>query len=267
MSQSNNPDLTQNELLKNNDTFISNEDIIDSLSNLQDQYAKNIRQHLYSTYILRKVLKQNNNAMVHLPKRVSFWPRKVTADMLKERLAYDYTNETDDFSVVFSNDNNDEETIDSNNNDNIYSLMNSEIMARVQSKLFEKLREKDENFTEEDFLKFLDSKILPKQNMISESILTKFEAILRSMNYEFVANKRKAITYKNVLRNSRPIYEEDVYTDKYEKFVLKCEKLFSKKIIDDNYVSNRFKIHGDIIISDDDDDEEEEEEGEADITN
>ncbi|KAL6927100.1 hypothetical protein ACO0SA_003390 [Hanseniaspora valbyensis] len=263
MSQSNNSDLTHNELLKNNDTFFSNEDILDSLSNLQDQYAKNIRQHLYSTYILRKVLKQNNNTMVHLPKRVSFWPRKVTADTLKERLAYDYTNETDDFSVV-SNSN---ETIDSNSNDNIYSLMNSEIMARFQSKLFEKLREKDENFTEEDFLKFLDSKILPKQNMISESILTKFEAILRSMNYEFVANKRKAITYKNVLRNSRPIYEEDVYTDKYEAFVLKCEKLFSKKIIDDNYVSNRFKIHGDIIISDDEEEEEEEEEGEVDITN
>lgn len=229
---------------------VSNDDILELLADLQQQYRENTRQHLYSTYILRKVLHHNKNKNIQLPKRISYWPRKVTADILKEKLIYDYYDDECDINVVT-----DEQQAEEHSTDDREALINSELMASIQALFYKKLKAKNHNLNEDEFLDFFDLKILPKKQQLTASILNKFDDVLRSMNYEFVSSRGEAINYTNVLKHCRSIYEEDKDETKYELLARKCDELFSEKVIKDNYVSNNFKMHGDIIVSDDEEEE------------
>lgn len=230
-----------------------NKNILELLADLQDQYRENTRQHLYSTYILRKVLHHQKDRNVQLPRRISYWPRKVTADIIKEKLVYDYYDEDRDINLVTA----EQEVVEEDRTSNVEALVNSELMAGVQALFYKKLKAKNQNLNEDEFLDFFEMKILPKKKQLTASILNKFDDVLRSMNYEFVSSRGKSIDYTNVLKHCGSIYEEDKDEPKYELLERKCDALFSEKIIKEKYVNNNFKIHGDIIVSDDDEEETE----------
>ncbi|XBW37967.1 hypothetical protein QEN19_003552 [Hanseniaspora menglaensis] len=234
-----------------NQLIVSGDDIKDMLSDLQDQYKQNIRQHLYSTYTFRKLLHQNKNTMVHLPKRISYSPRKVTAEILREKFVYDYSNVNGKLDVISS-----DKVIDRNSADDFKAIMNQEIMASVESKLFKKLKYKNPDLDEEEFLNFFETKILPQKEKLTNGVLLKLNDVIRGINYEFVPSKRKAIKYTNILDNCQAIYEDENDDQKYLGFIKTCEKLFYKDGIDKKYVNKRFKLHGEVIVSDSDSNQE-----------
>lgn len=236
------------------------------LTEIQIDYKNNLRQHLYSILVLRKVLNCNKNDRVVFPKRLSYWPRKQTADYLKKKLKFDYVDEYEDYnSIVDIQDvkkrkknsaTQDEQDLD------VEQLFKHEVYSAFQRKLLEKITSNSENDEEVDtitqkFLSLMESDVNKNKNEIIDNIAVTFDDIIRGINYTKRSSQKRAISYKDVLRNCDIIYDDVDNPMRFEALKSNLESLFSMNKIAENCIDDKFKLHGEIIVSESESDSDE----------
>ena len=235
------------------------------LTDIQVDYKNNLRQHLYSISVLRKVLHYNKNDKVTFPRRLSYWPRKQTADLIKKKLIYEYVDEYQDFKSIvdlqevkrrkISSTNKESKAVDAEN------MFKHEIFSSFQGKLFQKIisKKRDNEDTDrltEKFLSIMETKVNKNKNDILDNVTITFDDIIRGINYTKKSSRNKAISYKNVLANCDIIYEDNDDSTRYDVLKSKLETMFSKSSIAEKYVENKFKLHGKVIVSESESDTE-----------
>lgn len=235
------------------------------LTDIQVDYKNNLRQHLYSVSVLRKVLHYNKNDKVTFPKRLSYWPRKQTADFLKRKLTYDYIDEYQDFDSIVDMQDVKRRKISSANTENkavdTENMFKHEIYSSFQRKLYEKIisNKRDNEDTDritEKFLSIMENKVNKNKNDILDNVTITFDDIIRGMNYTKKSTRKKAISYKSVLENCDIIYEDVDDMARYDALKSKLEAMFSKSAIAEKYVDDKFKLHGEVIVSESESDTE-----------
>lgn len=236
------------------------------LTEIQVDYKNNLRQHLYSILVLKKVLNCNKNDRIIFPKRLSYWPRKQTADYLKKKLRFDYVDEYEDYnSIVDIQDvkkrKNNPASVDEQELD-VEQLFKHEVYSAFQRKLLEKITSKFGNDKEvetitQKFLSLMESNVNNNKNEIIDNVVVTFDDIIRGINYTKRPSKRKAISYKDVLKNCDIIYDDIDNPMRYEAFKSNLESLFSMNKIAENCIDDKFKLHGEIIVSESESDSDE----------
>lgn len=228
------------------------------LTDIQIDYKNNLRQHLYSISVLRKVLHYNKNDKVTFPKRLSYWPRKQTAEFLKRKLKYDYVDEYEDHNSIVDVQvaKKRKKTLKNTNEKEaeMENMFKHEVYSSFQRKVLEKLLKNSKNDEDADritekFLSLMESNINKKRNEITDNITITFDDIIRGINYTQKSSDKKAISYKNVLENCDIIYEDIDDETRFDALKSKLGTMFSKTAIAEKYVDDKFKLHGEVIIS------------------
>ncbi|KAL6935676.1 uncharacterized protein HGUI_01822 [Hanseniaspora guilliermondii] len=229
------------------------------ITEIQIDYKNNLRQHLYSILVLRKVLDCNKNDKVTFPKRLSFWPRKQTAEYLKKKLRFDYVDEYEDYNSIVdiqhvkkrkkNSEIADEEELD------VEEFFKHEVYSAFQRKLLEKAINKATSEEEVDaitqrFLSSMEYDINKNKNEITDNIVITFDDVIRGINYTKRPSNKRAISYKDVLNNCDIIYDDIDNPLRFETLKNNTESLFSMNKIAENCVDDKFKLHGEIIVSD-----------------
>lgn len=236
------------------------------ITEIQVDYKNNLRQHLYSILVLRKALNCNKNDKVVLPKRLSYWPRQQTAEYLKKKLKFDYVDEYEDYNSIVDIQNfkkRKKNPASSNEQDlDVEQFFKHDVYSAFQRKLLEKIISNSENDEEADsihekFLSIMESEVNNNKSEIIDNVVVTFDDIIRGINYTKRPLKKKVISYRDVLKNCDIIYDDIDNPMRFEALKSNMESLFSLDKIAENCIDDKFKLHGEIIVSESEPDSDE----------